>query len=207
MPRLGHKTGTPSLRRQQKQFPANFISGLCHRSRRLSCWRFFPDEKFVSSTIPGMFPVEGAVLDLWKLHKSRLPSRHSKGARCNKNFEGCWLGSRHQCGVAHRGPVSIGAPRGLDVTVADVFKSAAPRTGSATVTVVSDGGMVPSQAEMLAFKSSQSEPVRLLNARTGSKINCMPKAFGDYAQQARPAWLQAVTRVGATVEVLCHADL
>jgi len=95
----------------------------------------------------------------------------------------------------------------MDVTVADVFKSAKPETRSATVTVASDGGMILSQAEMLAFKSPQSALVRLSNAGTASKINCMSKAFGEYAQQAGPAWLQAVTREGATVEVLCHADL
>ena len=154
-----------------------------------------------------MFPVEGAVLDFSKLNKSRSPSRHSKGARCDKSFQGCWLGSRHQSGVAHRGSVSIGKPRGMDVTVTDVFKSAAQQKRSATVTVASDGGMIPFKAEMLAFKSSQNELVRLANARAGSKINYMSKAFGDYVQQAESAWLQSVTRAGATVEVLCHADL
>ena len=154
-----------------------------------------------------MFPLEGAVLDLWKLLKSRSPSRHSEGARCNKMFQGRWLGSRHQRGVTHRGSVSIGKPHGVDVTVTDVFKSARPEIRSATVTVSSDGGMIPSQAEMLAFKSSQSDSGRLANARTVSKINCMSKAFSEYAQRAGSAWLQAVTCEGATVEVLCHADL
>ena len=152
-----------------------------------------------------MFPVEGAVLDFSKLNKSRSPSRHSKGARCDKSFQGCWLGSRRQSGAAHRGLVSIGKLRGIGVTVTDVFKSAAPQTCSATVTVASDGGMIPFKAEMLAVKSSQNELVRLANARAGS--NYMSKAFGDYVQQAESAWLQSVTRAGATVEVLCHADL
>jgi hypothetical protein len=93
------------------------------------------------------------------------------------------------------------------VTVTDVFEFAAPPTRSATVTIVAYDGMIPSQAEMLAFKSPQSEPVRLLNARTASNINCMSRTFGEYAQQAEPAWLQAVAFARATVEVLCHADL
>ena len=183
------------------------MSGLCHRSRRLSCWCFFSDEKFVSSKKPGMFPVEGAVLDLWKLHKSRLPSRRFKGARCDKHFQGRWLGSHGESGVAHKGSVFIGDLRGMNITVADVFGSAVPEARSATVTVASDGGMIPSQAEMLAFKSPQSEYVRLANARTVSKINCMSKAFGKSAQQAGPAWLHSVASHEATVEVLCHADL
>jgi len=95
----------------------------------------------------------------------------------------------------------------MDVTVADVFESTRPEIRSATVTVASVGGMIPPQAEMLAFRLSQSELVHLVNARTVSKINCMSKAFGKCAQQAGPAWLQAVACEGATVEVLCHADL
>ena len=153
-----------------------------------------------------MFPVEGVVLDFSKLNKSRLPSRHSKGAWCDKSFQH-WLGSRHQSGVAHRGSVSIRKPRGVDVTLTDVFKSTAPQKRSATVTVADGGGMIPFKAEMLAFKSSQSELLRLANARARSKINSMSRAFGDDVQQAESAWLQLVTLAGATVEVLCHADL
>jgi hypothetical protein len=82
-----------------------------------------------------------------------------------------------------------------------------PQALSATVTFASDGGMIPSQAEMLAFKSSRSEIVRLAIAKTGPKINYASKAFEEYAQQAEPAWFQSVARAGATVEVLCHADL
>ncbi len=170
-------------------------------------WCFFPDEKFVSSKKPGMFPVEGAVLDLWKLHKSRLPSHRSQETWCDKRVQGRWLGSRHQSGVAHKGSVSIGELRDMDVTVADVFKSTRAETRSATVTVASDGGMIPPQADTLAFRLSQGKFVRLVNARTVSKINCVSKAFGKYAQQAGPAWLQAVACEGTTLEVLGHADL
>lgn len=154
-----------------------------------------------------MFPLEGAVLDLWTLHEVRLPSRHSKGARCDKSLQGRWLGSRHQNSAAHGGAVSIGQLRGMNITVTDVFQSAAPQTRIAPVNVASDNGMISFQAEMLAFKLSQSKLFRLANARTGPKINCMSTAFGECAQQGEAAWLQSVTRAAATVEVLCHADL
>jgi len=152
--------------------------------------------------------MEGAVLNLWKLDRPRLPSRHDKVAdsgRCDKLFQGHLPGSGNESSNGHSDLIFVGRRRGMYITVADVFESAVPEASSAIVIVASGGGMIPPQAAALALKAPKSELVRLSNAKTMSKINCMSKAFGDYAQQAEPA--RPVTCKGATVEVVCHADL
>jgi hypothetical protein len=154
----------------------------------------------------GSFPMEGAILDLWKLDKSRL--RHDKVADsdgCDKLFQGHLPGAGHESSVEHGNSIFVGWVRGMDITVADVFESAEPETSSATVIVASDGGMIRPRTAALALKVPKSELVRLSKAKTMSKINCMSKAFGEYAQQAGPA--RPVTSEGATVEVVCDADL
>ena len=148
--------------------------------------------------------MEGAVLDLWKLDKLRLPDRHGKvvdSAGCDKLFQGQLPGSGQESSIEHGDSIFVGRLRGMDITVADVFESAVLETNSATVIVASDGGIIPPQAAALALKVSESELVRLSNAKTMSKINCMSKAFGE----AGPA--RSVMCEGATVEVVCHADL
>lgn len=152
--------------------------------------------------------MEGAVLDLWKLDKSRLPSRHDKAAdnaECDKLFQRYSPVSGQEISIEQGDSIFVDRLRGMDITAADVFESAVPETSSATVIVASDGGIIRLRAAALALKVSQSEIVRLSNAKTMSKINCMSKAFGEYAQQAGPA--RSVTCEGATVEVVCHADL
>ncbi len=152
--------------------------------------------------------MEGVVLDLWKPGKSRLPLRRDRVAqitRCGRSFHEYNSGSCHQDSIAQSGTAFLHNLCNLDVTVSDVFESTERDQGAGNLILAFDGGIVPFQAAVLASKSSQSEAVRLSNARTASKINCMSKAFGNYAQQAGPAWHQTVTRAGATVEVLCHA--
>jgi hypothetical protein len=110
------------------------------------------------------------------------------------------LGSGHQNNIVQENSVFLCGLRGIHDTVADAFESAGQERSSATITTAPVGGMIASKALARASKLSQRGLDRLLSARAASKINCMSKTFGKYAQQAGP-----VTRAGATVEVLCHA--
>ena len=155
-----------------------------------------------------MFPVEGAVLDLWKPDNSRLQSRQDYIAECvgcDKSFQPRFPGSGHQDGIVQGDFIRLGKLRGMNVTAVDVFDSVEQETSSANVIVVLDGGMIVSQPAALASKLPESEFVRLSNARTMSKINCIATAF-EYGQQAKPSWFESVTREGATAEIVCHAD-
>jgi len=148
-------------------------------------------------------------LDLWKPDKSRLQcSQDYIGERAGrgKSSQPCFPGSGHQDSSAQGDSIRLGKLRGMNATGADVFDSVEQETSSANVIVVLDGGMIVSQAAVLASKLPESEFVRLSNARTMSKINCMATAF-EYGQRAGPSWLESVTREGATAEIVCHADL
>ena len=148
-------------------------------------------------------------MDLWKLDKSRLPSRQGKAAKntgCDKSFQGHVPASGHQDSIVHGDSIIVGKLRGIDVTVADVFEPTGQKTSSANVIVASGGGMISPPGAVLDLKLPESERVRLSNARTTAEINCISTAF-EYAQQAGPAWRESVTGEGATVEVVCHANL
>ena len=126
-------------------------------------------------------------------------------ANCSRSNCRGQVRSGQESSIEHGDSLFVGGLCSMDITVGDVFEFAVPETSSATVIVASDGGIIPPQAAALALKVSKSELVRLSNAKTMSKINCMSKAFGEHAQQAGPA--RSVTCEGATVEVVCHADL
>jgi hypothetical protein len=156
-----------------------------------------------------LFPVEGAVLDLWKPDKSRLQSRQdyiAESLGCDKSFQPCFPGSGHRDSIVQGDSIRLGKLRGMNITATDVFDSVEQETTSANVIVALEGGMIVSRTAMLASKLPESEFVRLSNAKTMSKINCMATAF-EYGQRAGPSWLESVTREGATAEILCHADL
>jgi hypothetical protein len=156
-----------------------------------------------------LFPVEGAVLDLWKPDKSRLQSRQdyiAGSVGCDKSFQPRFPGSGRQDSIVQRDSIRLGKRRGVNVTEANVFDSVEQETSSANVIVALDGAMIVSQTAVPASKLPESEFVRLSNARTMSNINCIVTAF-EYGQQAGPSWLEPVTREGATAEIVCHADL
>lgn len=156
-----------------------------------------------------MFPVEGGALDLWKPDKSRLQSRQdyiAEGVGCDKSFQPRFPGSGHQGSIVQGDSIRLGKLCGMNVTAADVFDSVEQETSNANVIVALDRGMIVSQTAVLASKLPESEFVRLSNARTMSKINCIATAF-EYGQQTGPSWLESVTREGATAEIVCHADL
>ena len=155
-----------------------------------------------------MFPVEGAVLDLWMPDMLRLQSRQdyiAESVVCDKSLRPRFPGSGHRDSIARGDFISLGKRRGMNVTAVDVFDSVEQETSSANVIVALDGGMIVSQTAVLASKLPECEVVRLSNARTMSKINCIATAF-EYGQQAKPSWLESVTREGATAEIVCHAD-
>jgi hypothetical protein len=156
-----------------------------------------------------LFPVEGGALDLWKPDKSRLQSRQdyiAEGAGCDKSSKTRFPGSGRQDSIVQGDSIRLGKLCGMNVTAADVFDSVEQETSNAKVIVALDGGMIVSQTAVLASKSPESEPVRLSNARTMSKINCIATAF-EYGRQAGPWWLESVTREGVAAEIVCHADL
>ncbi len=153
--------------------------------------------------------MEGGVLDLWKPDKSRLQSRQiyiAEGVGCGKSFQPRFPGSGHEDSIAQGDSIRLGKLRGMNVTTADVFDPVGQETSNANVIGAFDGGMIISQTVVLASKLPESEFVRLSNARTMSKINCIATAF-EYGQQAGPLWLESVTREGGTAEIVCHADL
>jgi hypothetical protein len=149
--------------------------------------------------IPGLFPVEGAVLDLWMPDMSRLQSRQdyiAESAGCGKSFQR-FPGSGHQDSIVQGDFTRLRKLRGMNITAVNVFDSVGQEASGVNVIVA--------QTTTLASKSPESQLVRLPNARTTSKINCIATAF-EYAQQAEPSWLESVTRE-ATAEIVCHADL
>ena len=153
--------------------------------------------------------MEGAVLDLWMPDKSRLQSRQdyiAESAGCDKSFQPRFRGSGHQDSIVQGDFIRFGELRGMNVAAADVFDSVEQETSSANVIIALDGGIIDSQTAVLASKLPECEVVRLSNARTMSKINCIATAF-EYGQRAGPSWLESVTREGATAEIVCHADL
>jgi hypothetical protein len=156
-----------------------------------------------------LFPVEGAVLDLWKPDKSRLQSRQdyiAESLGCDKSFQPCFPGSGHRDSIVQGDSIRLGKLRGMNITATDVFDSVEQETTSANVIVALEGGMIVSRTAMLASKLPERELVRLSNARTMSKTICIATA-SEYGQQAGRLWLEPVTCEGATAEIVCHADL
>ena len=156
-----------------------------------------------------MFPVEGAVLDLWMPDMSRLQSRQDyigESVVCDKSLQPRFPGSGHQDSIAQGDFIRLGKLRGMNATAVDVFDSIEQEASSANLIVALDGGMIVSQTAALASKLPESGLVRLPNARTMSKINCIATAF-EYGREAGPWWLESVTREGVTTEIVCHADL
>jgi hypothetical protein len=152
--------------------------------------------------------VEGAVLDLWKPDKSRPQRRQdyiAESVRCDKSFQPRFQGSGHQDSIVQGDSIRLGKRRGTNVTAADVFDSAEQETSNANVIVALDGGMIVSQTAVLASKLPERKFLRLSNARTMSKINCIATAF-EYGQRAGPSSLESVTREGVRAEIVCHAD-
>lgn len=71
--------------------------------------------------------MEGAVLDLWKLDKSRLPSRHDKAAdnaEYDKLFQRYSPVSGQEISIEQGDSIFVDRLRGMDITAADVFEFA-----------------------------------------------------------------------------------
>ncbi len=176
--------------------------------------------------------MEGAVLDFWKLDKSRLPScavmcGEPRGgalpalrparARLNAGLSGSgtcrkWSQDKisplaRQGRVAHRDSVCAGALSDMHATVADVFQPAQPAIECGPIFVASHGDMIPFQAGVFALAGAEGESLRHRKGRTASEMTRQSPARWKYAQQAGPAGLGAVTHARTTVEVVCHAEL